>query len=49
MTTTSPSRLRSAITNPWGKSRMLPLVTLLYVLWSIIPVGDSGSVLVQFG
>ncbi|MDF2729567.1 MAG: transporter permease [Acidimicrobiia bacterium] len=39
MTATRPSRLRSAITNPWGKSRMLPLVTLLYVLWSIIPVG----------
>jgi spermidine/putrescine transport system permease protein len=28
----------SWLRNPWGKSRLLPLVTGLYVLWSIIPV-----------
>ncbi len=35
---TTAHRMRSAIANPWGKSRFLPLVTLMYVLWSIIPV-----------
>lgn len=35
MTTRDGSRLR----NPWGKPRFLPVVTALYVLWSIIPVG----------
>lgn len=29
------SRLR----NPWGRPRFLPLVTALYVAWSILPVG----------
>jgi spermidine/putrescine transport system permease protein len=32
------SRARNALTNPWGKNRFLPLVTALYILWSIIPV-----------
>jgi spermidine/putrescine transport system permease protein len=39
MTTVKARRsVRSAIKNPWGKSRSLPVVTLLYVLWSVIPV-----------
>jgi spermidine/putrescine transport system permease protein len=38
MTETRQSRVRSVVANPWGRSRFLPLVTLGYVLWSIIPV-----------
>jgi spermidine/putrescine transport system permease protein len=30
--------LRELVTNPWGKPRGLRLVTILYVLWSILPV-----------
>ncbi len=33
------SRFKAGATNPWGKPRVLPVVTLLYVLWSLIPVG----------
>jgi spermidine/putrescine transport system permease protein len=33
------SRLKTGVTNPWGKPRVLPAVTLLYILWSLIPVG----------
>jgi spermidine/putrescine transport system permease protein len=33
------SRSGSFLRNPWGKPRFLPLVTAMYVLWSIIPVG----------
>jgi spermidine/putrescine transport system permease protein len=32
------SRNGSFLRNPWGKPRFLPLMTALYVLWSIIPV-----------
>jgi spermidine/putrescine transport system permease protein len=32
------SRAGTFLRNPWGKPRFLPLVTALYVLWSIIPV-----------
>lgn len=28
----------SNLRNPWGRPRFLPLVTVLYVLWSVIPV-----------
>jgi spermidine/putrescine transport system permease protein len=28
----------TVLRNPWGKPRLLPVVTALYVLWSIIPV-----------
>jgi spermidine/putrescine transport system permease protein len=28
----------SWLRNPWGRSRFLPLITGLYILWSIIPV-----------
>lgn len=38
------SRARALVTNPWGKPRYLPLVTALYVLWSIIPV----AIAIQF-
>ena len=31
--------LATAMTNPWGRARWLPVVTGLYVLWSLIPVG----------
>jgi spermidine/putrescine transport system permease protein len=31
-------RLREWIANPWGKPRFLPLVTLLYLVWSIVPI-----------
>jgi spermidine/putrescine transport system permease protein len=31
-------RLRDWIANPWGKPRFLPLVTLLYLVWSIVPI-----------
>jgi spermidine/putrescine transport system permease protein len=30
--------LREAFTNPWGKPRALRLVTLAYILWSMLPV-----------
>jgi spermidine/putrescine transport system permease protein len=36
---TATRSVSSTVTNPWGKPRGLPLVTALYVLWSIIPVG----------
>ncbi len=29
----------STLGNPWGRPRWLPVVTAMYVLWSIIPVG----------
>ena len=32
------ARARSWGRNPWGKPRWLPVITALYVLWSIIPV-----------
>ena len=32
------ARNRSILKNPWGKPRFLPLVTALYVIWSIVPV-----------
>ena len=38
------ARKRSVLRNPWGKPRFLPIVTALYVLWSIIPV----AIAVQF-
>jgi spermidine/putrescine transport system permease protein len=45
MTAASATRsVKAAVTNPWGKSRFLPFVTLLYALWSIIPV----AIAVQF-
>src|SRR5437870_12939302 len=28
--------------NPWGKPRWLGVVTLLYIAWSILPVGIAG-------
>ena len=31
-------RLREWIANPWGKPRFLPLITLLYLVWSIVPI-----------
>jgi spermidine/putrescine transport system permease protein len=31
-------RLREWVVNPWGKPRFLPLVTLLYLVWSIVPI-----------
>jgi spermidine/putrescine transport system permease protein len=31
-------RLREWVANPWGKPRFLPLVTLLYLVWSIVPI-----------
>ena len=31
--------LATAMTNPWGRARWLPVVTGLYGLWSLIPVG----------
>lgn len=30
--------LRDAVSNPWGKPRMLRLVTLAYIAWSLLPV-----------
>jgi spermidine/putrescine transport system permease protein len=38
------ARKRSVLRNPWGTPRFLPIVTALYVLWSIIPV----AIAVQF-
>jgi spermidine/putrescine transport system permease protein len=32
------SRLRDRVANPWGRPRFLPMVTSLYLLWSIVPV-----------
>ena len=31
-------RVREWLANPWGKPRFLPLVTLLYLVWSIVPI-----------
>ena len=31
-------RLRAWLANPWGKPRFLPLFTLLYLTWSIVPI-----------
>jgi spermidine/putrescine transport system permease protein len=31
--------MATTMTNPWGRPRWLPVVTGLYVLWSLIPVG----------
>jgi spermidine/putrescine transport system permease protein len=31
-------RLREWIANPWGKPRVLPLVTVAYLAWSILPI-----------
>jgi spermidine/putrescine transport system permease protein len=31
-------RVREWIANPWGKPRFLPLFTLLYLVWSIVPI-----------
>jgi spermidine/putrescine transport system permease protein len=30
--------MSSRLSNPWNKPRMLPLVTAMYILWSIVPV-----------
>lgn len=30
--------LRTALANPWGKPRMLRVVTLAYIAWSLLPV-----------
>jgi len=30
--------VRGAISNPWGKPRLLRLVTLAYIVWSMVPV-----------
>jgi spermidine/putrescine transport system permease protein len=30
--------LRSAVSNPWGKPRMLRVMTLAYIAWSLLPV-----------
>ena len=32
------SKLRRRLGNPWGKPRGLALVTVLYILWSLVPV-----------
>jgi spermidine/putrescine transport system permease protein len=32
------TRVRRWLTNPWGKPRFLPLFTLLYLAWSIVPI-----------
>ncbi len=32
------TRLRRWLANPWGRPRFLPLVTLLYMAWAIVPV-----------
>ena len=32
------TRLRQWLANPWGRPRFLPLVTLLYMAWAIVPV-----------
>jgi len=35
----SPTRrLREWVANPWGKPRFLALVTILYLVWSIVPI-----------
>jgi spermidine/putrescine transport system permease protein len=31
-------RFRDWVANPWGKPRFLPLFTLLYLVWSIVPI-----------
>ncbi len=31
-------RLRNWLANPWGRPRFLPLVTVLYLVWSIVPI-----------
>ena len=31
-------RLRNWLANPWGRPRFLPLFTLLYLAWSIVPI-----------
>ncbi|MCI0543068.1 MAG: ABC transporter permease [Actinobacteria bacterium] len=36
---TATRSVSSVLTNAWGKPRYLPLVTAVYVLWSLIPVG----------
>lgn len=30
--------MRSRLSNPWNKPRTLPLITAMYILWSIVPV-----------
>src|SRR5204863_9703897 len=32
------SRLRRALSNPWGKPRLLFVFAMLYLAWSILPV-----------
>jgi spermidine/putrescine transport system permease protein len=39
------SRLKTWWSNPWGKPRFLPLFTVAYILWSLVPV----AIAVQFG
>jgi spermidine/putrescine transport system permease protein len=34
----TPARMWGWLRNPWGRPRFLPLVTWMYVLWSIVPV-----------
>jgi spermidine/putrescine transport system permease protein len=36
--TPRPSRLRSFLSNPWGRPRFLSLWTWLYIVWTIAPV-----------
>ena len=31
-------RFRDWVANPWGKPRFLPLITLVYLVWSIVPI-----------
>ncbi len=31
-------RVREWLANPWGRPRFLPLFTLLYLVWSIVPI-----------
>lgn len=32
------SRFGDRLANPWGRPRLLPIVTVLYLLWSLVPV-----------
>ena len=33
--------------NPWGRPRFLVLITVVYIVWSIVPVADRDRVRVQ--
>lgn len=32
------ARLRRSIENPWGRPRVLPVITIAYLAWSILPI-----------